>query len=46
MGPIDVVLKQSRDVLSGIYRSDPRKMGDFGFEVDDSAKAKKPTKAA
>jgi hypothetical protein len=33
--------RQSRDILSGVYRNEMKKLGDFGFEVTDSPKAKK-----
>lgn len=33
--------RQSRDVLSGVYRNEMKKLGDFGFDVNDSPKAKK-----
>jgi hypothetical protein len=35
--------RQSRDVLSGVYRNEMKKLGDFGFDVNDSPKAKKTT---
>jgi hypothetical protein len=33
--------RQSRDVLSGVYRNEMKRLGDFGFDVNDSPKAKK-----
>ena len=33
--------RQSRDVLSGVYRNEMKRLGDFGFQVNDSPKAKK-----
>ena len=33
--------RQSRDILSGVYRNEMMKLGDFGFEVNDTPKAKK-----
>jgi hypothetical protein len=33
--------RQSRDVLSGVYRNEMKKLGDFGFDVNEAAKAKK-----
>ena len=33
--------RQSRDILSGVYRNEMKKLGDFGFEVNDSPKGKK-----
>ncbi len=38
---IDEIVKQSRDVLKGVYRSEPRKLGEFGFEVTSSTRTKK-----
>jgi hypothetical protein len=35
----------SRDVLLGVYKKNPKKLGDWGYEVDDSPKAKKEPKA-
>jgi len=34
-------VRQSRDVLSGVYRNEMKRLGDFGFEVNDSPKVKK-----
>lgn len=28
-------VRQSRDVLSGVYRNEMKRLGDFGFEVND-----------
>jgi hypothetical protein len=33
--------RQSRDILSGVFRNEIKKLGDFGFEVTDSPKAKR-----
>ncbi len=33
---IDAAVKASRDVLTGIYRDEPKSLGNWGFEVDDS----------
>jgi hypothetical protein len=35
-------VRSARDVLSGVYRAEMRTLGDFGFEVDDTPKTKKP----
>ena len=35
--------RQSRDVLSGVYRNEMKRLGDFGFDVLDSPKVKKPS---
>ena len=42
---LDKVTKASRDVLTGIYRKNMKKLGDWGFTVDDTPKAKKDTTA-
>ena len=34
-------VRQGRDVLSGVYRSEMKKLSEFGFDVGDSPKAKK-----
>lgn len=39
--PIDELVKQSRDLLKALYRNEPKKLGEFGFDVDDSPKNKK-----
>ena len=39
---IDDMVKRSRDVLKGIYRNEPKKLGEFGFEVSETAKVVKP----
>jgi hypothetical protein len=39
--PIDEIVKQSRDVLKGVYRNEPRKMGEFGFDVIINSTPKK-----
>lgn len=33
--------RQARDILTGVYRNEMKKLGDFGFDVNDSPKAKK-----
>lgn len=43
--PVDDLVKQSRDLLKAIYRSEPRKIGDYGFEVNDTPAAGKSDKA-
>jgi len=32
-------VKASRDLLLGVYRDTPKTLGEYGFEVDDSARA-------
>lgn len=34
--PISETLKASRDLLMGVYRAQPKKLGDWGFKVSDS----------
>ena len=34
--------RQSRDILSGVYRNEMKRLADFGFEVSDSPKVRKP----
>jgi hypothetical protein len=34
--PIDDLLRQSRDMLKAAYRAEPRRIGDFGYEVNDT----------
>lgn len=41
IGPLGDFVRSSRDILSGVYRAEMKKLSDFGFEVDDSPKAKK-----
>lgn len=36
MPAVNDALRSARDVLLGVYRSNPKKLGDFGFEVADS----------
>ena len=38
---IDQSVKSSRDLLLGIYRDNPKQLGQWGFEVDDSPRATK-----
>ena len=38
---IDDTVKASRDLLLGIYRGGPKKLGEWGFEVDDSPRTPK-----
>jgi hypothetical protein len=42
---IDPTTKASRDVLTGIYRKNMKRMGDWGFTVDDTPKATAASKA-
>lgn len=38
---IDDAVKASRDLLIGLYRNEPKKLGEWGFEVDDSPRQPK-----
>ncbi len=38
---IDGSIKASRDLLMGVYRETPKKMGDWGFDIDDSVRRAK-----
>ena len=42
VGPLGDFVRSARDVLSGVYRAEMRTLGDFGFEVDDTPRTKKP----
>ena len=41
-GSLVEFVRSCRDVLTGAFRGELRQMVDFGFEVDDSPRAKKP----
>lgn len=43
---IDEIVKQTRDVLKGVYRNEPKKLGEFGFDVINSVRPKKETEVA
>jgi hypothetical protein len=34
--PISETVKASRDLLMGVYRSSPKKLGEWGFMVSDN----------
>ena len=38
---IDKEIARARDLLLALYADNPRKLGDFGFVVDDSPRAAK-----
>lgn len=38
---INAIVKNSAAVLKGIYAKNPKKMGEYGFTVDDSVQVKK-----
>ena len=41
ISPLDDLLKQTRDLLKALYRAEPKKLGEFGFVVDESVRKKK-----
>ena len=41
IGALGDLVRSSRDILSGVHRGEMKKLGDYGFEVDDSPKARK-----
>ena len=43
---ISEFVRSCRDVLTGAFRGELRQMVDFGFEVDDTPRAKKATEAS
>ena len=40
MPEIDEILRASAALLKAVYRQNPKKLGDWGFNVDDSPQAK------
>jgi len=44
LDPVDLTVKASRDLLLGVYKANYKKLGDWGFEVDDSPKPVKKQK--
>lgn len=41
LASIDESIKSSRDLLLGVYRDNPKILGEWGFEVNDTAAAAK-----
>lgn len=41
LAELDESIKASRDLLLGVYRDNPKILGEWGYEVDDSPKAAK-----
>lgn len=41
LGEIEEIVRNSAALLKGIYRNTPKKLGDWGFEVNETAAAKK-----
>src|SRR5690349_5642326 len=46
LAPIDATVKASRDLLLSKFSRNPKKLGDWSFDVTDSPKAKKIEKKA
>lgn len=46
MGNIEKLVRSSASLLKGVYKKNPKKLGEWGFEVDDSAPVKKETAPA
>jgi len=42
MGDIPGLVRSSRDLLKGVYKKTPKKLGEWGFEVNDTPRASKP----
>jgi|APHig6443717497_1056834.scaffolds.fasta_scaffold26228_4 hypothetical protein len=43
LAPIKESIRSSRDVLLGIYRENPRELGEWGFEVNSGSASKQST---
>ena len=41
LAPINFVVKGSKNYLKGKYGESPKKLGDWGFEIDDTPKTPK-----
>ena len=41
VGEIDESIKSSRDLLLGVYRDNPKQLGQWGFEVNDTVSTAK-----
>lgn len=41
VGDLDGLVKRSRDLLKAIFRKTPKKLGEWGFEVNDTPKLAK-----
>lgn len=42
MEDVDGLIKSSRDLLKGMYKKTPKKLGEWGFEVNDTPRPNKP----
>ena len=42
MGPINEIVRASKNILKGKFTKTPKALGDWGFTVDDTPKPKKP----
>lgn len=45
IGDVEGSLKSTRDFLKGVYSKQPKKLGEYGYTVDDTPR-EKPAKAA
>ena len=41
LAPLGDFVRSARDILSGVHRNEMRSLGDYGFKVDTTPKAKK-----
>ena len=41
LAEIEEIVRNSAALLKGIYRNTPKKLGDWGFEINDTPAAKK-----
>ncbi len=44
LSSLDDLLKQSRDLLKALYREEPHKIGQFGFNIVTTSQSKPPEK--
>lgn len=44
--PINETVKASRDLLLGVYRANPKRLGDWGFKVSDRPAVRTATRVA
>jgi hypothetical protein len=45
LGELEEIVRNSAALLKGIYRNSPKKLGEWGFEVSETAATKKATVA-
>lgn len=46
MAPVTATLRASRDILLSVHASNPRRLGEWGFEVNDTPQKKKKDEPA